>query len=388
MRRPGKKFFSGVCFIVAIISLLVFFNYYHVSLPVLSVTDIFKQMIEDELQVGKSCTIMDEDNRIITKVSRHVYKGDEIITAEGRRYRVQQVEGDTASAHFIEIDNKLLAYNDFYAKLEAPATAVVRNDRSIGIYHTHSDESYLPSDGKDSIPFKGGILQVGDSYSSSLTRDGAQVHHNKTPHDPHDNNAYYRSRRTAAQLMKSNPTALFDIHRDGIEDPDFYRRNISNEDVAQMRLVIGRENPHMSANLDFARRMMAYANKMHWPIAKEIYIGKGNYNQDLMPTALLIEAGTYTNTKEEAMRGISLLADAVPVVLGIAGPTGPSATAPVTGHKSSWIAVAWIVGITLLGGGIYLLVSAGGWNEAKNRLGYFFGREFKDVLGRARLKKK
>lgn len=394
MKKVKNKVLAGLCLIMAGVFLLVFINDYQISLPAVSVAGIFKEP-EDEHKPGRSCTIKDEEGMIITKTSRRIYPGDEIITAERRHYRVQQVEGNAAQAHFIGMDEKLLAYSDFYAGMEMPAVAVVRNTRPVGIYHTHSDESYVPSDGTESIPFHGGIFQVGDSYTNTLSRDGARAFHDKTPHDPHDNNAYYRSRRTAARLLKSNPIALFDVHRDGIEDPDFYRRNVSNQDVTQMRLVVGRENPRMSANLDFARRLMAYANKMHWPIAKEIFIGKGNYNQDLLPTALLIEAGTYTNKKDEAMRGISLLADAVPVVLGITGPTSlpgaPEYSKPVTDptarQPGSWIALAWVTGLTLLGGGAFLLISAGGWREAKNRLAHFFGREFADLLG-SRGKKK
>jgi stage II sporulation protein P len=190
--------------------------------------------------------------------------------------------------------------------------------------------------------------------------------------------------------MKKNPIAVFDVHRDGINDPEFYRRNISNQDVAQMRLVVGRENPRMSANLDFVKRLMAYANKMHWPIAKEIFIGQGNYNQDLLPTSLLIEAGTYTNEKEEAMRGIAQLAEAVPVVLGITGPSsrpgapefGKPITDPTARQSGGWTALAWILIIVLIGGGAFLVISSGGWNKAIERLRYFFGREFADFSGR------
>ncbi|MGB9904572.1 MAG: stage II sporulation protein P, partial [Desulfotomaculales bacterium] len=222
-----------------------------------------------------------------------------------------------------------------------------------------------------------------------LKQEGTLVLHDKTPHDPHDDNAYYRSRRTAAQLMKKNPVAIFDVHRDGVEDAGFYRRIISNQDVAQARFVVGRENPRMAANLDFAKRLMAYANKMHWPIVKEIFIGQGNYNQDLMPTALLIEAGTYTNKKEEAMRGVAQLAEAVPAVLGITVPPsrpgakeyGKPVTDPTARQPGSWTALALMLMLAIVGGGLFLVVSSGGWNKAKDRLRYFFGKEFANFFG-------
>ncbi|WP_424658605.1 stage II sporulation protein P [Desulfofundulus sp.] len=333
----------------------------------------------------------DEQGRVISQVSRRVAVGDEIFTAEGRHYRVVKIQGNTASARFVGMDKDLLAYNEFYSHLEVPVTLMARDTRPVGIYHTHSDESYVPTDGSESRPFKGGIYQVGETLVSRLKNKGVRVDYDKTPHDPHDDNAYYRSRRTAMRLMQNNPIAIFDVHRDGVPDPSYYRRSISQQQVAQTRLVVGRENPRMQANLDFAKRLMSYANTVHKPIVKEIFTAKGNYNQDLMPTALLIEAGTHTNTKVEAEKGIALLADAVPVVLGLAGPAPAGAPKPITDRTArtpgSWKALGWIVALTLLGGGAFLLISAGSWDRAKSRLGDFFGREFTSFFAPRRAKK-
>jgi len=380
--RP--KTLLKIALITAVISAAVIYDQHHPGRsyrPALSLPGKL-QNIDDELAAGKAYTINDEQGNFVTMVSRRVQAGNEIITHEGKHYRVVQVNAEetTAVARFIGVDQKLLAYNEFYSCLELPATAAAAapSKRPVAIYHTHSDESYLPTDGKISIPFNGGIIDVGDTYTENLTENGTRVLHDKTPHDPHDNNAYYRSRRTAAALLKKNPVAMFDVHRDGIDDPGFYRQIISNRQVAQMRLVVGRQNPKMSANLDFAKRLMAYANQMHWPIVKDIYIGSGNYNQDLLSTALLIEAGTYTNRKGEAMGGIIQLAEAVPVVLGIT--TGPT-TGPAARETGTWSAVFWLLLIALVGGGAYLLISAGSYSKAKERLSGLFTRELGDVLG-------
>ncbi|MFZ5632691.1 MAG: stage II sporulation protein P [Bacillota bacterium] len=333
-------------------------------------------------QAGYLVNIMDNEGDIIAKVARGVSVGDEVIFADGKHYRVTKVGGNYARAQFVDIDKQLLAYSDYFSNLAVPATAVARNGNNlIGVYHTHSDESYVPTDGKEAIPFRGGIYQVGQSLVDKLKNQRVGVAYDRTPHDPHDNNAYYRSRRTATQLMKNNPVAMLDVHRDGIPDARYYRKNVSNTDVAQLRLVIGRQNPNMSANLDFAKRMMAYANKVHPTIVKEIFIAKGNYNQDLMPTALLIEAGTHTNSRQEAANGVTLFADAIPTVLGITGaPGGPAGVgAPMAG--GAWKALAWILGITILGGGAFLLISSGGFDQAKSRLSSYIGREFTGFMG-------
>ncbi|MHB8918842.1 MAG: stage II sporulation protein P [Desulfocucumaceae bacterium] len=160
--------------------------------------------------------------------------------------------------------------------------------------------------------------------------------------------------------------------------PEFYREYIANESVAQIRLVVGRQNPHMAANLDFARRLMAFANKTNGPVVKEIFISHGNYNQDLLSTALLIEAGTYSNRKEEAINGIERLAEAVPVVLGITSP--PGVYYHPAGGSGVWVAVVMITALVLLCAGLFIIINAGGLNEAKKLLVDFYRRDLAGIL--------
>ncbi|HBC94633.1 MAG TPA: stage II sporulation protein P, partial [Pelotomaculum sp.] len=263
-------------------------------------------------------TIVNDQGEMLSMMARTVFIGDQLYTAEGRSYRISRVEGEQAEAQFLGMDPQIVAYNELYANQVALVTTNLAEQKNsaIAIYHSHTDESYVPSDGTESIPFKGGIYQVGKALVDKLQGKGVAVNYDETPHDPHDNNAYVRSRRTAANLMKSNPAAIFDVHRDGVPDPSYYRTTVDGKQIAKLRLVVGRENPRMDANMDFAKRMMAAANNMHNQVVKEIFVGKGDYNQDLTPTALLIEAGTHTNTKEEAAMGIALFSEAVPSVLG------------------------------------------------------------------------
>lgn len=332
---------------------------------------------DSDHRAGAAYPVMDEKGLLVTMVSRKVLAGDEVITAAGKRFRVEKVDGCAATARLMGMDRDILAYDSYFSKLTLPAATAEWGRRPVAIYHTHTDESYLPSDGKSSIPFRGGIIQVGSSYKNELLQEGAKVLHNKTPHDPHDNNAYYRSRRTAFKLMRQKPLALFDVHRDGIDNPDFYREYIDNKNVAQIRIVIGRQNPKMKANLDFAKRMMTYANKINPKIVKEIFITQGNYNQDLMPTALLLEAGTYTNRKEEAIKGVELLANAVPTVLGVTVPDGGPETQPSGSparNSGLWAALVWIIVLTLLGGGLFVLLNAGDLNDIKRITADFYKR--------------
>ncbi|PZN08394.1 MAG: stage II sporulation protein P, partial [Bacillota bacterium] len=177
-----------------------------------------------------------------------------------------------------------------------------------GLYHTHNDESYIPTDGTDSVEGRGGIHAVGDALGRRLARHGYRVIKAETLHLPHDRGAYRRSRRTAIKMLPKNPLVLLDVHRDATP-PEFYRKTVKGEAVTQVRLVVGRENPFHRTNLEFARRVKAEAARSYPGLVKGIYIGLGDYNQDLGPRTLLAEFGAHTNSREEAMQGAVFFAD-------------------------------------------------------------------------------
>ncbi len=341
---------------------------------------------ESQVDHAAGCTvrITDESGNLVTMTARKVSKGDEIITSTGQYYRVTFVGGDKAKAKLLGQDKDYLTWAGYFKNSQTVAvTAINWGNRSVGVYHTHTDESYIPTDGKSSIPFNGGIYEVGSEFVEALRDRGVQVKYYKTPHDPHDANAYARSRRTAMGLLKHNPIALFDVHRDGVDDPEFFKEEINGDDIAQLRIVVGRQNPKVSANMDFARRLMAYANKKHPGLVKEIFKAQGNYNQDLLSTSILLEAGTYTNSREMAESGMRLLAEAVPVVLGVDNPGG------ITGKgasKTGWKVALLLTLVTLGAGAVFAFINFG-WqgtiDRVKNLVQRLVDSDFWARVGRA-----
>lgn len=395
MRTKKFTIVVGICFMLLGFGLVTQLTLAKSVLPAWNPASVLSGEEADHV-VGKAISIVDQKGSEISQACRGVAVGDEIINSEGQHYRVIKINKNQAIAKSLGMDKDFLAWNDYFTDERLAMAAAAPKKGLVGVYHTHSDEAYVPSDGSESIPFKGGIYDVGQSFVSRLKeKSGAKVIYDKTPHDPHDNAAYQRSRRTATNIMKQNPIAIIDVHRDGIPDPSYYKATVAKEDVSKLRLVVGRQNPNMQANLDFARRMMAYSNKVHPKIVKEIFMAKGNYNQDLMPTALLIEAGTHTNTKGEAERGVALFADAVPTVLGIQG--GPTTVGGTTrnqapgggaggitnrgaGDSGAWRAIGWILGLTLLLGGGFLLISTGSLKGLGQGISGL-GKEFTNYLG-------
>lgn len=336
---------------------------------------------EQERDDGGYYTIVDEEGNILDKTIRHVHPEDEFIASNNRHYRVERIEGDKAYARLIT-QNALADINPIVAQQDTSA----QTNNKIAMYHTHTDESYVPTDGTESIPGNGGIYKVGDRLAEKLEAKGAEVIYDKTPHEPHDADAYRRSRRTALELMKQTPAAIIDVHRDGVPDPDFYYSNVAGMDVTKIRLVVGRQNQNMQANLDFAKQIKAQLDEYYPGLVHGIFMAKGNYNQDLSPRSILIEVGTHTNQRELAEKGVTLFADALPTVLGISAPQTP-ATPPVNNTPGDNRSLWWIIAVVLVGAGAFLLLSTGSFEGAMRKLKQFSSEEWSNFLGNPRHKK-
>ncbi len=268
-------------------------------------------------------TVVDENNQPLLETGWLVYQGDQFITADDRCYQVTRVSGDTAYASPADFAS--------VAGIEEPdswiAVPAQTGQKLIGMYHTHSDESYTPPSGRASRPGKGDIFAVGDAFTAALQAEGFAVQHDKTPHDPHDSAAYKRSRRTAAKLFKQGPYALFDVHRDSAP-AKAYRTTVNGQTAAKVMMVIGRQNPKRSVNIAVARSLKAAADKKYPGLVRAIFMGRGAYNQDLDAQAILFEFGTEKQPLEEAKRSTAYIADVVAEVFGATPPTAAPAPTP------------------------------------------------------------
>lgn len=321
-------------------------------------------------------TIYDEDGQYLTSIYGRVYLDDEYISSDNRLYRIIEVDDSkrTAVAQYIGQESLIEPDN------EAVATVAQESKRLIGIYSTHSDESYIPTDGAESKEKDAGIYDVDKALKKALEERGIEVELDTTTHLPHDAGAYRRSRSTAARLLKSQPAALLDIHRDGIPDPDEYVQKIEDEDATKVRLLVGKSNPNADANRKFAKQIKAAADEMYPDLIKDIYIGKGDYNQELAPRAILLEFGTHTIKKERAIKSTAYMADVLERVLfgstakaegaanADADAAGSETTAEAGGSGAAW-GILWVVGIALAAIVGYGLITTGSfsgmWNKVK-----------------------
>lgn len=274
--------------------------------PVVSNVDDYVENDTDEIEIAENYKIYDEENNYLTE-RNNILLGDIIIDSEFNSYEIIFID-----------DENLTAIAKFKEALEKPKIRKknlkqignIELDKTIGLYSTHNDESYIIGDGTESVYGTGGIHDIAKQLSNSLLTKKINTIHNETLHIPHNSSAYTRSRTTAKKLLSEGSTAIFDIHRDGASR-SFYLTEHNGKKYSKIRIVVGQSNPNKEQNLQLALWLCSVAETLYpWLIA-DIYYGSGKYNQDLSSKALLFEMGCHKIEKEYVENSVPLLADVI-----------------------------------------------------------------------------
>lgn len=341
-------------------------------------------------RVWELCT---ESGERLTEVCEEPSAGDEYIMADNALYEVISVTGNRATMRLT--GSVTLPTVDW---LDADAAwPVAAQTRRIALYCTHSDESYAPSDGYYTTTDRGSIYEIAAALAEQLTQRGITATADDTLHHPHDAGAYRRSRQTAVQLLTAGaPDCLIDVHRDGIPDPASYAVTIGGKAASRVRLLVGRGNQNAALNKDFALTLKAVADHVYPGLIKDIYMGRGTYNQDLLPRSILFECGTYTLEKERVLISMPMLADVLQRSLygGVVGSAGrvvsdvgqsgakggitqgapDAASADAKGVGSG---VIFLLALLLVGIVGFALLSAGSWKRGMHKA----GRQLREMTG-------
>lgn len=324
---------------------------------------------EDEIGRGWH-TLLDDAGRVLLRTGHRLTPRDVFITPDNSEYVVRQAVGTFAYAR----RSRQTVFAILGAQEEPPPPQEDEQEppatNRVAIHHSHSDESYVPTDGQSSIRGDGTIYRVGRTLADALEQQGFEVDHSDDKHDPHDAGAYDRSRRTAAQQLRNRPAVVFDVHRD-TSPPGVYETEIDGQPVSQVLIVVGRSNPGVQTNAMFARALKDAADEKHPGLVRGILFGRGKYNQDLHPRAILLEVGSHMSRREDAERAVTLLAEVVPDALGAPATVGPGGAASRSGAATA----AVIVLLAALFGGTYLVVATGSVDEARRTLGRFVRRD-------------
>lgn len=199
------------------------------------------------------------------------------------------------------------------------------NKENITIFHTHTCESYTPTEQYNyqqtgnfrTTDLNYSVARVGDELTNYLMGYGFNVIHDKTYHDyPAYTGSYTRSKTTVENILKSNPSdIIIDLHRDAIGSKSNYDPSvkIGDDTAAQLMFVIGTNggglyHPNWQSNLKFAIELQQKANEIYPGLFKTMIVRNSRYNQHLGKAACIIEVGATGNTLEQCMNSMKYLA--------------------------------------------------------------------------------
>lgn len=200
-------------------------------------------------------------------------------------------------------------------------TDITDGEPLVLIYHTHTTESYEPSDrsfydasfqSRTTDPEKS-VVAVGDRICEQLEAAGIPYIHDTLLHDYVSyNGAYDSSRATVKELLAQYPSIkiALDIHRDGLQREDGTRLSpvaeIDGREAAQIMIISGCDDgtlglPHYIENFRFACALQQQLEGSFPTLTRPILFDYRHYNQDLTTGSLLIEMGSHGNCLEQAL---------------------------------------------------------------------------------------
>lgn len=326
------------------------------------------------LSVGEYYTLLDPEGNVLWETGHQIYPQDQYLAADNILYDVVEVDETEriARTELVElVKPEISRWNELRKELGLAAIEGSQQGErgQIALYHTHNAESYVPSDGAESVNGKGGIHRVGQAFADALGDLGITVDYSQTLHLPHDRGAYRRSRETVLELLAGHPDAIFDVHRDAAPQ-SAYAIELGDEWVTQVMFVVGRQNQNLGINRKYAQSLKAIADDLYPGLVRGIFYGRGNYNQDLSPLSLLLEVGAHTNSRPAAERGISLFAEVVDLYF-----YGPVAEASSAGQaRTATRSIFGVLTFTAVIAIAVYVINVGGFGTAWERVRTLLGR--------------
>ncbi|MBR5535661.1 MAG: stage II sporulation protein P [Clostridia bacterium] len=230
----------------------------------------------------------------------------------------------------IYINNETKKNFDIQALLNKKLDLSISDSPSVLIVHTHTTESYTPSEKYNYIPTETdrttdlnfNMASVGDVIYQTLTENGINTIHDKAINDhPSYSGSYAKSLKLVKSYMEKYPSIkiVIDVHRDAIVTASGTKmRPLASLDppCAQVMMVVGTndsglEHPHWQDNLSFALKLQHKMNSLYPSLARPVNLRRERFNHHLAPYAFILEVGTNGNTLDEAQEGARLFAESL-----------------------------------------------------------------------------
>ncbi len=198
------------------------------------------------------------------------------------------------------------------------------------IYHTHTSESYTPTETYNYKPrdkayhtddLNYSVARVGEEMAAELKRLGVATIHDKTVHDiPTYMTSYSNSLKTVQKLIKQYPSLkiLIDLHRDAPFPEASRSRELTTVKIdgttySRIMFVVGSDtnfpHPNWKENYNFCYLLNEMIENKYPGISRGILLREERFNQHLSNKAILVEIGSHGNTMEESIRSAKLFAN-------------------------------------------------------------------------------
>lgn len=194
----------------------------------------------------------------------------------------------------------------------------------VGIYHTHTAESFIPSTGVAHRPGGqiGEICDVGKALVETLENNGIPAIQDVTINDyPSFMKAYSASEVTLKRMLKENPSLqmVFDLHRDA-EKREYVVSEINGKTAAKISIIVAQgqkdlPQPNWKKNYAMAKLIDRKLNEKYPGLSRGIQLVEWRYNQHLHPHALIIEVGSHETSTQEAIYAIQMLGNVLTEIL-------------------------------------------------------------------------
>lgn len=295
----------------------------------------YKETMEDEETIAKILESQANDENMVDENGNLIGNPDESETEAQTSVpradlSIEKLRDfDYLLSHFYIVDSSTmiepeqLDVDDLLGRSMKIDTAT--NGPKVLIYHTHSQEEFKDSTPGDSSE---SIVGVGAYLAELLNEKGIETIHDTGVYDIIDgkldrSNAYGKAEEAVSAILKENPTieVVIDLHRDGVSADTHLVTEINGKPTAKIMFFNGLSrsrtngdieylrNPYIEDNLAFSLQMKLACEKSYPGFTRNIYLRAYRYNLHLMPKSLLIEAGAQTNTVEEMMNAMEVLAD-------------------------------------------------------------------------------
>ncbi len=299
-----------------------------------------KRILDSQLPIKNS--FVENDNMENTQATEQQVG---VVENSNNEEVIEQAQ-ENVETYVVEENNIKATYTDTYTNVEIKNSSkyelteeilnpdiVLDNKKDIIILHTHTCESYTPTD-KFNYTMTGNyrttdlnysVSRVGDELAKYLGEYGYNVNHDKSVNDyPAYTGSYNRSLEAVKRDLKENSSTqiIFDLHRDAVGSSNEYAPTvkIGDEYVAQIMFVIGTDggglsHPDWQQNLKFAIKVQQKANELYPGLFRPIIVRDSRYNQHVSKAATIIEVGATGNTLEQCLGSMKYFSKVLDEVL-------------------------------------------------------------------------